>query len=220
MNAGSSVWNDLWYYLTNNTGDILAALTQHLLLVAYGSIAAILIGLVIGVAISRNRKAREIVIGIASILYTIPVFALFGFLITMMGIGTKPVIIALVIYGILPILRNTAVGINQVAKAEREAAIGMGANKRQLLFRVELPLAFPVIFAGIRTAVVMNFSMATYAIFIGGGGMGTIIMQGLRTYNNGKLFAGTIIVALATILLDRVIGLLEVRINKRYGFAH
>jgi osmoprotectant transport system permease protein len=94
----------------------------------------------------------------------------------------------------------------------------MGANKLQLLFKIELPLAFPVIFAGIRTSIVMNFSIATYAIFIGGGGMGTIIMQGLRTFNNGKLVAGTIVVALATILLDRLIGMAEKMINKRFGF--
>jgi osmoprotectant transport system permease protein len=219
MNANSGILQDLWYYLTNYPHDILVALGQHVLLVLYGSLVAIILGLVIGVLVSRHKRARDIVIGVASILYTIPIFALFGFLITMIGIGTAPVIISLVIYGILPILRNTSVGINQVPAAALEVAKGMGANKLQSLFRVELPLAFPVIFAGIRTAVVMNFAIATYAIFIGGGGMGSIIMQGLRTYNNGKLLAGTIVVALATILLDRIIGLMEKLVNRRFGFT-
>jgi osmoprotectant transport system permease protein len=219
MNTNSSVLHDLWYYLSNYPHDVLIALVQHILLVLYGSVIAIVLGVVIGILISRNKRARSIVIGIASVLYTIPLFALFGFLITMIGIGTTPAIIALVVYGILPILRNTSVGINQVSAAALEVARGMGANRSQVLFRVELPLAFPVIFAGIRTSVVMNFSIATYAIFIGAGGMGSIIMQGLRTYNNGKLLAGTIVVALATILLDRIIGLLEKGVNKRYGFS-
>lgn len=219
MNANSSVLHDVWYYLTNYPDDLLKALAQHVLLVVYGSLIAIALGLVIGILISRHKRARDIVIGIASVLYTIPIFALFGFLITMVGIGTLPAVIALVIYGIMPILRNTCVGINQVSSAALEIARGMGANRLQVLFRVELPLAFPVIFAGIRTSVVMNFSIATYAIFIGAGGMGSIIMQGLRTYNNGKLLAGTIVVALATILLDRIIGLLEKRVNRHFGFS-
>lgn len=219
MNANSSLLSDVWYYFSNYPQDILAALEQHVLLVVYGSLVAIVLGLVIGILISRNRRARDIVIGIASVLYTIPIFALFGFLITTIGIGNTPAIIALVIYGILPILRNTTVGINQVSAATLEVARAMGANKLQVLFRVELPLAFPVIFAGIRTSVVMNFSIATYAIFIGAGGMGSIIMQGLRTFNTGKLFAGTIVVALATVLLDRIIELLEKYVNRHFGFS-
>ncbi len=217
MNGTRPIWLESWLYLSRHLGDLGAALASQIALVVYGSAAAIALGLFFGVIVSRNERSKALVLGAVGVLSTVPILALFGILITMTGIGTRPAVIALVIYGVLPILRNTAVGLEQVPKAEREAAIGMGASRVQLLFKVELPLAMPVIFAGVRVSIVMNFSIATYAVFVGGGGMGTIIMQGLRTYNDGKLFAGTIVVALATILLDRVIGSLEKAVDRRYG---
>jgi osmoprotectant transport system permease protein len=217
VNGTRPIWLESWLYLSRHLGDLGAALASQIALVVYGSAAAIALGLFFGVIVSRNERSKALVLGAVGVLSTVPILALFGILITMTGIGTRPAVIALVIYGVLPILRNTAVGLEQVPKAEREAAIGMGASRVQLLFKVELPLAMPVIFAGVRVSIVMNFSIATYAVFVGGGGMGTIIMQGLRTYNDGKLFAGTIVVALATILLDRVIGSLEKAVDRRYG---
>jgi osmoprotectant transport system permease protein len=212
-----SIWYESWLYLSRHLGDLGSALAGHIALVVYGSAAAIALGLLLGVLVSRNAKSKSVVVGVAGVLSTVPILALFGILITMTGIGTRPAVIALVIYGMLPVLRNTVVGLEQVPKAERDAAIGMGASPVQLLLKVELPLAMPVIFAGVRVSIVMNFSIATYAVFIGGGGMGTIIMQGLRTYNDGKLFVGTIVVALATVLLDRVIGWIERAVDRRYG---
>jgi osmoprotectant transport system permease protein len=212
-----SIWLESWLYFSRHLGDLGSSLASQILLVVYGSTAAIALGLFLGVLVSRNEKSKALVLGVAGVLSTVPILALFGILITLTGIGTRPAVIALVIYGLLPVLRNTAVGLEQVPKAEREAAIGMGASPVQLLFKVELPLAMPVIFAGARVSIVMNFSVATYAVFIGGGGMGTIIMQGLRTYNDGKLFVGTIVVAVATILLDRIIGSLERAVDRRYG---
>lgn len=217
MNGTRPIWLESWLYFSRHLGDLGASLASQVALVVYGSAAAIALGLFFGVLVSRNERSKALVVGAVGVLSTVPILALFGILITMTGIGTRPAVIALVIYGVLPILRNTAVGLEQVPKAEREAAIGMGASRAQLLFKVELPLAMPVIFAGVRVSIVMNFSIATYAVFVGGGGMGTIIMQGLRTYNDGKLFAGTIVVALATILLDRVIGSLERAVDRRYG---
>jgi osmoprotectant transport system permease protein len=217
VSGNRSIWLESWLYLSRHLDDVGTALASHIALVVYGSAAAIALGLFLGVLVSRNKRTKSVVVGVAGVLSTVPILALFGILITMTGIGTRPAIIALVIYGVLPVLRNTAVGLEQVPKAEREAAIGMGASPVQLLFKVELPLAMPVVFAGARVSIVMNFSIATYAVFIGGGGMGTIIMQGLRTYNDGKLFVGTIVVAIATVLLDRVIGWLERAVDRRYG---
>lgn len=217
MNSSQNALNAAWLYLLHHGSDVASALGSHLLLVLYGSLIAISLGIIGGVLVSHSARCRGFVVAVTSVLSTIPILALFGILITIIGIGTRPAIVALVIYGILPVLRNTIVGLEEVPKAERDAASGMGASPMQLLFTVELPLAMPVIFAGLRTSIVMNFSIATYAVFIGGGGMGSIIMQGLRTYNDGKLFAGTIVVALATVLLDRVIGMVENSVDRRYG---
>ncbi len=211
------VFIEAWNIFILKKEVILSALGIHILLVVWSSLIAITLGVTIGILISRSQKLGEVVIGFAGVLYTIPILAFLGFLIPIMGIGTKPAVIALTIYGILPILRNTCVGINQVSSAAKEAAVGVGASKWQVLTRVELPLAFPVIIAGIRTSVVMNFSLATYATFIGGGGMGNVIMQGMRTYNNGLLIAGTLVVAFATVFLDRIIGWLEHGVQKKYG---
>lgn len=208
-----------WRYILGHWAEILAAFGQHLVLVAEGSAVAVALGFLLGIPLSRSPRLRKLVIGVSGILSTIPIIALFGILITLLGIGSRSVIVALVIYSILPVLQNTTAGLSEVGAAEREAALGMGASPLQLLLRVELPLAFPVIFAGIRVSIVMNFSIATYAIFIGGGGMGTIIMQGLRTYNDSKLLVGTLLVAAGTIALDRLIGRLEATIKRRYGFA-
>jgi osmoprotectant transport system permease protein len=159
------------------------------------------------------------VLGSVSVLYTIPILAFFGFLIPIMGIGTRSALIALVIYGLLPVIRNSCVGITQVHPMIKEAARGMGTNKWQLLMKVEIPLAFPVIFAGIRTALVMNFSLATYAVFIGAGGMGRIIMQGIRTFNTSMLLAGILLVVITTVILERAIGYIDVRIQKRFSLG-
>jgi osmoprotectant transport system permease protein len=155
--------------------------------VLWATFFTIIIGVPVGIFIARSEKLRNIVLGSVSVLYTIPILAFFGFLIPIMGIGSKSALVALVIYGLLPVIRNSCVGITQVHPMLKESARGMGANNLQLFFRVEIPLAFPVIFAGIRTALVMNFSLATYAVFIGAGGMGRIIMQGIRTFNTGML---------------------------------
>jgi osmoprotectant transport system permease protein len=213
MDLLTSAWN----YFLNRQDLMFIVLKEHVTLVLWATFFTIIIGVPVGVFIARSEKLRNIVLGSVSILYTIPILALFGFLIPIMGIGSKPALVALVIYGLLPVIRNSCVGITQVHPMLKESARGMGANNLQLLFRVEVPLAFPVIFAGIRTALVMNFSLATYAVFIGGGGMGRIIMQGIRTYNTGMLLAGILMVVITTVLLERTVGFVDNRIQKRFS---
>jgi osmoprotectant transport system permease protein len=213
MDLLSSAWN----YFLNRQDLMLIVLKEHVILVLWATFFTIIIGVPVGIFIARSEKLRNIVLGSVSILYTIPILAFFGFLIPIMGIGSKPALIALVIYGLLPVIRNSCVGITQVHPMLKESARGMGANNLQLLFRVEIPLAFPVIFAGIRTALVMNFSLATYAVFIGAGGMGRIIMQGIRTYNTGMLLAGILLVVITTVLLERSVGFVDNRIQKRFS---
>lgn len=213
MDLLTSAWN----YFLNRQDLMFIVLKEHVTLVLWATFFTIIIGVPVGIFIARSEKLRNIVLGSVSILYTIPILALFGFLIPIMGIGSKPALVALVIYGLLPVIRNSCVGITQVHPMLKESARGMGANNLQLLFRVEVPLAFPVIFAGIRTALVMNFSLATYAVFIGGGGMGRIIMQGIRTYNTGMLLAGILMVVITTVLLERTVGFVDNRIQKRFS---
>jgi len=208
-----------WNYFLNKQDLMIAVLKEHVNLVLWATLLTILIGAPLGILIARTQKARDIVLGSVSVLYTIPILAFFGFLIPIMGIGTRPALIALVIYGLLPVIRNSCVGITQVHPMIKEAARGMGTNNWQLLFKVEIPLAFPVIFAGIRTALVMNFSLATYAVFIGAGGMGRIIMQGIRTYNTSMLLAGILMVVITTVLLERIIGYVDRRIQKRFSLG-
>lgn len=215
----TNVFLQAWRFLSTRRDFVLSTLFSHIRLVFYASLLAIAVGVPIGILIYNRKRVKDAVLGLVGVLYTIPVIAMFGILIPMMGIGTRPALLALVIYGILPIIRNTTVGLLQVSPAVREAATGMGANRLQVLLRAELPLAFPLIFAGIRTSVVMNFSMATYAVFIGGGGMGSIIMQGMRTYNTGMLLGSTILVALTTVLLDRLLGVAEKRISERFALT-
>lgn len=208
-----------WAYFLNRQDLMFEVLKEHVTLVLWATFFTIIIGVPVGIAISRTEKLRNMILGSVSILYTIPILALFGFLIPIMGIGSTSALIALVIYGLLPVIRNSCVGIMQVHPLLKESARGMGANDLQLLFKVEIPLAFPVIFAGIRTALVMNFSLATYAVFIGAGGMGRIIMQGIRTFNTGMMLAGILMVVITTVLLERAVGVVDNRIQKRYSLS-
>lgn len=206
-----------WNYFLSKQDLMFTVLKEHVNLVLWATFFTITIGVPVGIVIAKFEKLRNIVLSSVSVLYTIPILAFFGFLIPIMGIGSKPALIALVIYGLLPVIRNSCVGITQVHPMLKESARGMGANNLQLLFRVEIPLAFPVIFAGIRTALVMNFSLATYAVFIGAGGMGRIIMQGIRTFNTGMLLAGILMVVITTVFLERMVGLIDNRIQRRFS---
>ncbi|MDR3589415.1 MAG: ABC transporter permease [Negativicutes bacterium] len=209
-----SVMEQALHFLHDKPDVLLAALGSQLYLVAVSSLLTTVIGVPLGVAIHRLPSLRQPVLKIAGTLYTIPILALFGLLIPVLGIGTFPALIALVIYGIMPVLYNTRTGLADIDPAIVEAAQGMGACSRQLLVKVELPLAFPKIIAGIRTSVVMNISVATFAVFIGGGGLGTIILQGIRTAHDGMLLCGTLLVALTAVGAERGLGWLQSRVAR------
>lgn len=185
------------------------ALLQHIWLsaVALGIIMAM--GIPLGIIITRLRKFAPVVMGITGFLYTIPALAFFGFVIPLLGIGVRPALVALVIYGLMPLVRNTYVGISEVDKAVIDAAKGMGATNLQLLRDVEIPLALPTIVAGFRTVTVMTISIATIAAFIGAGGLGTIILRGITTYHPELILVGAIPVAFLALTADSLLGLLE-----------
>ncbi|MET1014499.1 MAG: ABC transporter permease [Paenisporosarcina sp.] len=175
------------------------AFIEHIYLSFVALAIGIAIALPLGILIARYRKYAEPVIGVTAVFQTIPSLALFGFLVPLMGIGSNTALIALIIYALLPILRNTYTGIIGVDSSITEAGRGMGMTRTQILTQVEFPLALPFIMAGIRTATVLTVGIATLATFVGAGGLGDVIYRGLQSYNNSLVLAGALPVALLAI---------------------
>src|SRR5437870_5227183 len=197
-------------------GEILELTAEHLLLVLNAMVLAIAIGVPLGIYLSRKRAARPLLLGFSNIMQTIPSLALFGFLIPIPfigGIGKRTVIVALVLYALLPILRNTLVGILSVDGAVRESAIAMGMTGTQLLRQVEFPLAARTIMAGIRVATVTTVGTATIAAAIGGGGLGVFIFQGLASVDTAQILAGAVPAALLALLADGGLGWAEKKLS-------
>ncbi|MCQ9637904.1 ABC transporter permease subunit [Chryseobacterium sp. WG14] len=199
----------LWQFMAEQHEKLLNQIIQHLGLTFLSLLLAIIVGLPLGILIARKRKLSGSVLGIAGILQTIPSIALLGFMIPVFGIGPKPAIAALLTYALLPIIRNTYTGITGVDPAVIESAKAMGMNRRQLLFKVKLPLAMPVIIAGIRTAAVINVGVATLASFVAAGGLGEFIFGGISLNNTNMILAGAIPAALLAIVLDQVIAMIQ-----------
>ncbi|MGH9794012.1 MAG: ABC transporter permease [Candidatus Acidiferrales bacterium] len=202
-------------YVSHNREQVLRLTVEHLQLVALAIFAATLIGIPLGVAASRNAALRRWSLGVANVMQTVPSLALFGFLIPFTGIGARTAIIALALYALLPILRNTCVGIAGVDRAVIEAARGMGMTRHQMLWQVEMPLAMSVILAGVRVATVICVGIATIAAAIGAGGLGTFIFQGLSMVNNNVILAGAVPAALLAVTIDAGLGWAERRFALR-----
>ena len=188
----------------------------HLLITFVTMFFGIIIGVSLGIIITRIRRLYDPVIKAAGMLYTVPSLALFGLMIPIVGIGFEPAVIALTLYSLLVIIRNTAVGIDEVDRPIIEAARGMGMTNMQILTRIEIPLALPVIFAGIRIATVSTISLATLASFFGARSLGNLIFEGIATggTRNDKIVAGALGASLLAILFDQVIGRAEKRLRK------
>jgi len=199
----------LWQFMSLESDKLLNQTLQHIGLTFISLIFAVSIGLPIGVLIARKRKLSGAVLGIAGVLQTIPSIALLGFMIPVLGIGAKPAIVALLIYALLPIIRNTYTGIIGIDKHVIEAAKALGMSKKQVLFKIELPLAMPVILAGIRTATVINVGVATLASYIAAGGLGEFIFGGISLNNTNMILAGAVPAALLAIILDGLLGLIQ-----------
>ena len=199
-------------YLVQNRSEVLQLTLEHLFLVLVATGSASLIGIPVGIILTRRTSLAKPVLAIANVLQTIPSLALFGFLIPVLGpygIGRVPAIIALFLYSLLPIIRNTFTGVNGVDPAVREAARGMGMTDWQMLTQVELPLALNVIVAGVRVATVISVGTATIAAAIGAGGLGTYIFRGLRTVDRTLILAGAVPAAAMALLADLALGSLE-----------
>jgi len=197
-----------------NAVEILRVTGEHVVIVLVAVVAAVVIGIPLGVWCTRNAAASHVVLRAVDIVQTVPSLALFGLLIPIPligGIGVRTAIVALILYSLLPIVRNTFTGIRGVDPAVREAGIALGLTPRQLLFDVELPLAMPTIMGGIRIAVVAGIGIATIAAAIGGGGLGTFIFRGVAMVDTSLILAGAIPAALLAFLADVVLTFVERR---------
>src|SRR5687767_554594 len=201
-----------WTFLQQNWIEMLTLVRQHLALVLISTFIAVAIGIPTGILLTRKQALRGPVLGLANVMQTIPSLALFGFLIPLPfigGIGARTALVALVLYSLLPIIRNTVTGILGVDRNVREAAVAMGMTGSQVLRQVELPLAMGVIVTGIRVATVIAVGVTTIAAAVGAGGLGVYIFRGLRQYDNNLLLAGALSAALLALAADMFLGLLE-----------
>ncbi|WP_316734688.1 ABC transporter permease/substrate-binding protein [Pedobacter aquatilis] len=199
----------LWQFMSMESDKLLNQTLQHIGLTFISLLLAIAIGLPLGILIARKRKLSGTVLGIAGVLQTVPSIALLGFMIPVLGIGAKPAIVALLIYALLPIIRNTYTGIIGIDKHVREAAKALGMNNSQILFKIEIPLAMPIILAGIRTATVINVGVATLASYIAAGGLGEFIFGGISLNNTNMILAGAIPAALLAVILDALLSVTQ-----------
>lgn len=194
--------NDFFTFVRDHADKLGEQTLTHIGLTFVSLLVALLIGVPLGILISRQTRLASGVLGIAGVLQTVPSVALLGFLIPLLGIGVGPALVALFLYALLPIIRNTYVGITEVSPLVKEAATGVGMTRNQILAKVELPLALPVIFAGVRTATVINVGVATLAAYVAAGGLGEFIFSGIALSNVNMMLAGAIPAALLAVGFD------------------
>ena len=193
--------------------EILKLTGEHMRITGVAVFLAILVGVPLGIYITKNKKVANVVLNTANIFQTLPSLALFGLIIPIMGIGFKPAIFVLFLYALLPIIKNTCIGINSIDPSIIEAGRGMGMTKTQILTMVEIPLALPIIMGGIRISTVINIGTATIAALIGAGGLGDFIFKGISMGNNNLILAGAVPTALLALSVDFILGLVEKKLT-------
>lgn len=196
-------------YIADHATDLVGLLWEHLQIIGIAILASLIVGVTLGIFISRHDRLASVVISIAGVIMTIPSLAMFAFMIPLLGIGLEPAWVALALYALLPIIRNTNVAIRNVNPAMLEAGRGMGMTDLQILSKVRVPLALPVIMAGVRTSVVLTIGIAAIAAYIGAGGLGTYIFRGISQSYANPIIAGALVVSLLAILSDLILGRLE-----------
>lgn len=202
-------------FFLDNSSYILEKVGEHLYLAGVAVLLACAVGIPVGFLITNNKKVASIVVGVANTIQTIPSLALFAFAISVFGIGADNAIFALFLYALLPIIKNTLIGIRNVSPTMIEAARGMGMSRAQIMFQVEVPLAISVIMGGVRIATVTAIGIATIATLIGAGGLGQLIYQGIGMMNYEMIFAGAICSAALALLADFLLGLIEKKLTSK-----
>lgn len=201
---------ELWIYYTQNAGYVWEQFYRHFLMSAYGVLFAAIVAIPLGIVMARYHRLSGWVLSLANIIQTVPALAMLAILMLVMGLGANTVVVALFLYSLLPILKNTYTGIRNVDHALLESGQAMGMTKLQILRMVELPLSLSVIMAGLRTALVIAIGIATVGTFIGGGGLGSIIVRGTNvTDGTAIILAGAIPTALMAVVADVFMGWLE-----------
>ncbi len=200
---------DFFNYLIQSKAQILSLTLEHIQLTAIAVGLAILLGVPLGILISYVNKLNKPVLAVANIIQAVPSMALLGFAIPFLGIGTLPAIVMVILYSLLPIIKNTFTGIKNINPQTIEAARGIGLTKFQILFKVQIPLALPVIMTGVRISAVTAVGLMTMAAFIGAGGLGFLVFSGIRTVNNFQILAGAIPACILALLVDFLIGIVE-----------
>jgi len=204
-----SVFSQYISFMLERQDQILELTTQHLYLTFIAVFFAVLVAVPLGITITRFEKAAGIVVGIANAVQALPSLALLGFLIPILGIGSKPSIVMIFLYSLLPIIKNTYTGLTNVDRAILEAGRGMGMTNWQLMKMVQLPLALPVIMAGIRISAVTAVGLTTIAALIGAGGLGQLIYRGISMVNNRMIIAGAVPAMILTLVIDFLLNILE-----------
>ena len=197
---------DVLSFLANRWPTLIELTVEHLIIILSAMALSVAIGLVIGVAISFSPRAARLVLGINGLFMTVPSLALFSLLVPVLGIGAAPAIVGLVIYTQLPIVRNVYTGLVGIDPALIEAARGMGLTEAKILWKIKLPLARPAILAGVRTATVMGIGIGAIAAYVGAGGLGVLIFQGISRNSDVMVLVGAVIISAIAILTDRLIG--------------
>lgn len=192
---------------------------EHLFIVLISLVFTIIVGVPLGVCAYFFPKFRRIILGIVEILQTIPAMALLGIIMVFMGAGKTTVIIGLLLYSLLPVVQNTYVGLSEVDPAIKEVATGMGMTKMYRLIHVELPIAFPLIFTGIRISAVTSVGVAVFGSFVGGGGLGSVIYRGIRIQNMQLILGSTLALMAMAVIIDVVMSVIEKRLQSRFS-AH
>jgi osmoprotectant transport system permease protein len=200
---------NLFTFLVQSAGEIATRLFQHLQLTLLSIFIATALGVPLGVLISYRRRMKKPVMGVANVVQAIPSIALLGFLIPILGIGEKPAVFMVVVYSLLPIIKNTVTGLSGINAETLEAAKGIGMTRIQVLTKVKLPLALPVIMAGVRISAVTSVGLVTLAAFIGANGLGYLIYSGIRTLNDYQILAGAVPACLLALLMDFLFSLVE-----------
>ncbi|MGV3053646.1 ABC transporter permease [Staphylococcus chromogenes] len=196
-------------FIANNTSDLFSKTMEHLYISVIALIIAIIVSVPLGILLTRTKRLAKVSLTVASILQTIPTLAVLALMIPLFGVGKVPAIIALFFYVLLPILNNTIIGVESIDKNVREAGKSMGMTEFQLMKDVELPLALPMILSGIRLSSVYVISWATLASFIGAGGLGDYIFNGLNLYDANMIITATILITVLALLVDLILSRIE-----------
>ena len=205
---------EFFQYLGKNWADLLALTFEHIVMVVIGMGIALVIGILLGIISSKNERLASIILAVANLIQVFPSLALLTVLMLFFGLGSSTVVIALVLYSLLPIIRNTYVGLKEVDASTTQAGVGLGMNTWQVLFKVQLPLSIPFLLAGVRIAMVISIGVAALAPFIGGGGLGTTIYSGINLRDPMQIYSGALVAAALAILADYLLGKAQNKFDK------